>query len=142
MMSTKQISDGIQIQWRIRNNKIEYAAGERDIDIEIGQTIMFDVDMVTRVSSGSQKKYVIGEQRRQEWFDRRFPIVSGITPIAFENSPIFSKIDRKSEIFSKPAARFHGIGIVTDLDLFVHAINNGIGPAKTFGYGFLTFESI
>ncbi len=36
------------------------------------------------------------------------------------------------------AARFDGVLQISDLDLFIHALENGIGPAKGFGFGMLS----
>jgi CRISPR system Cascade subunit CasE len=36
------------------------------------------------------------------------------------------------------AARFDGVLQISNLDLFIHALENGIGPAKGFGFGLLS----
>ena len=36
------------------------------------------------------------------------------------------------------AARFDGVLQISTLGLFIHALENGIGPAKGFGFGLLS----
>lgn len=142
-MSTLEKNGSLdKTQWRIRNDTIQYCVGDRDVSLVLGQPVIFDIDLVTSVSSGSKKKYVVGHDQRDEWFRNRFLNTVGIQPIQFEMAPIFSEIRRKSETFNKPAARFYGLGIVMDDEKAKHAINNGVGQAKTFGFGFLTLEDI
>lgn len=133
--------NGSKIQWRMREGTVEYTDDNQGV-FENGDIVMFDIDLVTRLSKGGKKSYIITSTERQDWWGRKSLSMIGVRTVKVVVSNIMAPINRQGQTFHKPAARFLGIGVVENSEQTNLALANGVGTAKTFGFGLLSMEKI
>ncbi len=89
------------------------------------------------------RKPVTGAEERLAWWERR-SLRHGFT---LDQLPAVDGLERRQDRSkAQPAvvipARFEGVLLVTDPELFTAALVSGIGPAKAYGCGLLTLARL
>jgi CRISPR system Cascade subunit CasE len=86
---------------------------------------------------------VRGDEERMRWFARRAE-AAGFTFDAGEVRvlEVAARGGAGAKKVTLAGALFEGVLVVRDVDLFLDALENGIGPAKAYGFGLLSIATV
>lgn len=132
-----------QPRWARRGSKVFVRTSVEKSDIPaIGDVVHFSIEALAirkigaRPGRKARRRYLTDKTEREEWALDRLA-KNGLSVRRIDSMLIDGIVARKDDVFNKPGARYWGVAEVTDEVAITHALTNGIGDGKAFGFGML-----